>query len=479
MATRFVTVDRDTPMLLPPDLRDWVTAKDPARLIVALMEHTDLSSAAVNVKGTGSKQYPPSMMLALLLHSYVHGVFSSREIEGSTHTHIGVRYITANEHPDHDTICKFRRENRELIRESFKQCLQLASQVGILQLGTVAMDGTKIKGDIDSDKTLTIEQVDAKIETIEKEEKVLQIKIDALLEQAETTDRREAAEASPASGELKDSELLKERLKIAKLEIAKKERKRARLEAARAQFAERKQREADERSEMREKIREAGIGHLPDKREAELKPSDKVNTTDTDTTKMKGGRGGFVEGYNARGVVDCEGSGLLLAMRVSQESSDRQELMANLAELEANVGKGKVEATLGDKGYDNSYQINEIEREGGPTMLCLQQRTNEENKRARQGIEEKPKKTCRGRALRTWKQRQKLYQRLREPANRAKQKRRRETIEPSFGIIKEQMGFRKFHLRGEERVDTEWSLVGFAFNLRKLNRNVNWIEYLN
>ena len=479
MATRFVAIDRDTPLLLPPDLHDWVAKDDPARLIVALIEHFDLSSANVNAKGTGSRQYPPGMMLALLLHSYVHGVFSSREIERNTYTHIGVRYITANEHPDHDTICKFRRENGPLLRKAFKQCLGLARQAGILQLGTVAMDGTKIKGDIDTDKTLTIEQVDTKVQAIEKEEKVLQIKIDALLEQAEAADRREKNQAPPVSEELKESDLLKERLQQAQLEIAKKERQRARLEAARAQFAERKERESEQREAMRENIHQAGIGHLPDKRSAEVKPSDKINVTDPDTTKMKGGRGGYLEGYNAQGVVDCEGSGLLVGVRVSQESSDRQELEANITEVEANLGQGEIETTLGDKGYDNTYQIHEIEKRGGLQMLCLQQRTKEENKRARQGIKEKPKKTCRGRALRTWKKRQEYFERLCEPANRLKQKRRRETIEPTFGVIKAQMGFRKFHLRGLERVETEWRLIGIAFNLRKLNRNGKWIQWLN
>ena len=126
MSARFVNVDRRTPMLLPPDLRDWIPGDHPARVVVDLMEQLDCSTAAINPRRSGSEQYPPAMMLALLRYSYSQGLFSSRRIEQATYTDVAVRFITADHHPDHDTICTFRRRNRQLIQDTFAQSLRLA-----------------------------------------------------------------------------------------------------------------------------------------------------------------------------------------------------------------------------------------------------------------------------------------------------------------------------------------------------------------
>ena len=119
MAQRLREIDRDTPMLLPPSIQEWIEDDHPAKLIVEMINHVDLSAAAINHRGSGDEQYPPGMMLALLIFCYSGGVFSSRKIETATYDNVGVRYICGNEHPDHDTICKFRRENGELLRSVF------------------------------------------------------------------------------------------------------------------------------------------------------------------------------------------------------------------------------------------------------------------------------------------------------------------------------------------------------------------------
>src|SRR5271167_175675 len=146
MATRFISIDRDTPLLLPPDLRDWVPDDHLVHFILDAVEALDLRQVKVNIRGTGSEQYPPSMLLCLLIYSYATGTFSSRRIEQSTYDSVPVRLLTADTHPDHDTICPFRRENQALLRESFVKVLQLAQQVNVLQFGqiTVAVDGTKV-----------------------------------------------------------------------------------------------------------------------------------------------------------------------------------------------------------------------------------------------------------------------------------------------------------------------------------------------
>jgi transposase len=128
-------------MLLPPDLRDWVPEDDLVHFVIEAVERLALESFRVNHRGTGDKQFPPHMMLALLIYSYANGLFSSRKIERATHRDVAIRYLTAGTHPDHDTICKFRRENFEAFRESFVDVLELARELKLLKLGNVSLDG--------------------------------------------------------------------------------------------------------------------------------------------------------------------------------------------------------------------------------------------------------------------------------------------------------------------------------------------------
>ena len=136
MATKFVMVDRKTPMLLAPDLREWVEEDDLVHLVIEVVESMDLREAVVNERGTGSEQYPPGMMLALLIHSYANGVFSSRKIERMTFQHVPTRYLTGDLHPDHTTVATFRKKNRALISTVFVQLLQIAREMKLLQIGS-------------------------------------------------------------------------------------------------------------------------------------------------------------------------------------------------------------------------------------------------------------------------------------------------------------------------------------------------------
>src|SRR5688572_18117305 len=127
-------------MLLPPSLQDWIPQGDMVHFIVDWLETLDVSAAAVNKRGCGSQQYPPAMMLGLLIYCYAHGIFSSRKIEQATYQNVSVRYLTANHHPDHDTIAEFRRRNADLIRQGFVELLRLGKELGLLKLGNIAID---------------------------------------------------------------------------------------------------------------------------------------------------------------------------------------------------------------------------------------------------------------------------------------------------------------------------------------------------
>jgi transposase len=143
MAEGLVNVDRQRPMLLPPDLRDWVAENDLVHLVMEAVELCDLSGAQLNVRGSGSEQYPPSLMMGLLIYAYATGVFSSRRIERATYDSVALRYLCANHHPDHDTIAKFRRDNAVLFGSCFAQVLLMAREAGVLRLGAVSIDGTR------------------------------------------------------------------------------------------------------------------------------------------------------------------------------------------------------------------------------------------------------------------------------------------------------------------------------------------------
>ena len=146
MPARFVNIDHDTPLLLPPDLRDWVAPDHMVHFIMDAVKALDLSCARTNHRGTGHAQYPPFMMLGLLIYCYATGTFASRRIETLTYENVAVRFLTGDTHPDHDSICKFRRENKDLLSAAFHQVLELAARAKVLQVGdiTVAIDGTKI-----------------------------------------------------------------------------------------------------------------------------------------------------------------------------------------------------------------------------------------------------------------------------------------------------------------------------------------------
>src|SRR5882672_5992470 len=145
MSARFVNLDRQTPMLLPCDLRDWVPVDHIVHFILDAVEQLPLTHFHVNHRGTGSQQYPPAMMLALLIYCYATGRFGSRTIEAATYSDVAVRYLCANTHPDHDSICAFRAANEAAFRAAFVSVLQLAQELRLSKVGAVSVDGTKIQ----------------------------------------------------------------------------------------------------------------------------------------------------------------------------------------------------------------------------------------------------------------------------------------------------------------------------------------------
>jgi len=445
MSAKFVNVDRNTGYLLPPDLRDWIKDNDLAQFILEAVEATDLRSAAVNERGTGSPQYPPSMMLALLIYCYSTGVFSSRQIERASYDSISVRYLCANHHPDHDTIATFRRRNLELLEQCFMQVLELAGHMGLLKLGTLCIDGTKLKGNADASKNLTLSQ-------IEEELKRLEQSVGKRLEQAELADRADsqATEGLLLPDEWGDASLRKAKLHEAKRKL---EARLKRLEEQRKQTAKRSRRQD----------RKVGSGRKADpqkvqERQAKDRQKQRINPHDPDSHSMPQRKGGFVQGYNAQAGIDAEGAGLIVSSHVTNQPNDRQQLQANLERVQAKHLE-QTENVVADSGYYKRSELLKWEREHALRMLVPP--THQNSKEKQRYAPDHPRE-------REKHYKELLTRRLKTAQGRALYRKRNTIMEGCFATIKNVLGFKSFRLMGLEGAQIEWTLATMAYNCRKI-----------
>jgi transposase len=465
---KFVNIDRNSPLLLPPDLRDWLHEGDLAHFILEVVERADLASARVNVRGTGDAQYPPGMMLAVLIYCYATGTFSSRRIEMMTYQHVSVRYLAGNEHPDHDSICAFRRNNEPLLRMIFSHVLKVAGEIGLGQVGTVCLDGTKLLASAAKRRTHNQKQLEAQAQQLELE-------ITGLLAQAEAADQAAAAEPE-------DSTRLPRALRSA-------ERRREQIQAAMAKLQEICAERAAERAADRAAWREEPIGTCPRPRSAQPGESDRINLSDPESALMPLAKGGYAQGYNAQALVSAERHAIILAAAVSTATNDRQQLAPMMALLTP-AQRAACRRGLFDSGYDNARQIAQLEVQlPGLEIICAPQPKSKKAKQqaaleaadveAAELAESAPgeappaeveKKEARITAAqqRSRDIRVRLDEKARSPEGRLWLKVRRTTVEPVFGIIKEALGFRRFSLRGLAKVNLEWQLVATAFNCRRI-----------
>ena len=416
--------------------------------VIEAVEQMPATSFRINHRGTGSQQYSPRMMLALLIYCYANGIFSSRRIERATYRDIGVRYLTADTHPDHDTICTFRRENQEAFRETFLHVLKLARELGVLKVGTVSVDGTHL--DANASKSNNV-----RFDRAEQLEKQLQFDIDALLKKAEEADNSETDDGQSLPDEIARRERLLEKMKRAQADL--KERAEAKAAAEREKYKQKL-----ERYEERQENGPSG-GHKPKPPENKgPEPTDQTNLTDKDSRLMrKHRRAEFRQSYNAQAVVDADGSQLILSEHVTNCASDSGELEPALQGIDPSIGKPK--AALADNGYLNGDAIERLEDSGVEVyMPVTSEDGNNERRYDFRPPKDKKEKEFRDKRLITMKSK------METDEARKIYKNRKQTVEPVFGIIKTVMGFRNLHVRGLENVSTEWSLVTLAYNFKRL-----------
>ena len=455
MAARFVTVDYDTPLLLPPNLREWVPAGHLAHFILDVVEDLDLRQVRVNERGTGSEQYPPRMLLALLLYCYATGVFSSRRIEQATWDSVPVRLICGDTHPDHDTICAFRRENQALLAESFVRVLELAQALKFLQVGqiTVAVDGTKVLANASKHAAVSYEHAGKTIAQLELEVK-------ELLAKAEQADSRPLEEGVTIPQEVQRRQERKAKLAAARAEIEARAKARAAAEMAEYQ------------APLAERAGQPEPGDKPRRPEPKApsdrpRPTDQYNFTDPQSRIMKAGSGQhFEQSYNAQAAVEVE-SRLIVGERVSQAPNDKQELVPTVAAIGRPVES--VAAVLADSGFYSEQAVRRVETSaaGQPTgTIVYAALEKKEHHRRVSDLEQRPEPEVPGPEAPAS---QRMKYRLRTAVGRAQYKLRQQTVEPVFGIIKSVLGFRRFLLRGLEKVALEWQLVCLAYNLKRLH----------
>jgi transposase len=411
MPTRFVNVDRQTPMLLPPDLREWVADNEMAHLILEAVELCDLHGVRVNERGSGDQQYPPRMMLALLIYCYATGVFGSRRIENATYDSVAVRYLCANTHPDHTTINEFRRHNAELFTSCFAKILVMAREAGVLRLGTVSIDGTRLAGAGSRHAVRSAQEIDEQLKQFE------QLGLD-LLSQAEAADRSDHdAGGTQLPEELRDGR-----------------RRRAKLLEAKARIEQRQQQAKATKASAKASITE------PESR-----------------TLHRPGSGPPVQGYNAQLCTDAGQSGLIVGAQLNDAPNDTEQLEPTLESVPAQAGKPF--AVLVDKGYEETVSRVRVEQTHGVLILCPPQRrptTRAEN----------PNRT--GKAQWVYERGREMEARMRCPLLATLYKRRLPTAEGAFARIKSVVGFRRLRCWGLKAARAEWMLVCLAHNLRVL-----------
>ena len=449
MSGRFVGVDRDTPYLLPPSVQEWLPENHLARFIVEIVERLDLRELTAAYQGRGSEAFHPAMMVALLFYGYATGVFSSRRLERETYDSVAVRYVAANRHPDHDTIANFRKRFLQELSALFVQILSVAQQLGVLKVGKVSLDGTKVHANASKHSALSWEHAN-------KIEAQLRAEVEQLMRLAEAADGVEVPEGLSVPDELQRREQRLAAIAQAKEQIAAHAAERyAREQAAYAQ-------KMAERTAQEERTGRKPGGPPPAPPQPGPRPKDQVNLTDADSRIMPTAGGGFEQAYNAQAAVDIT-TMLIVAQHVSQHPNDKQEVEPALEHLAAVAAVvGNTEALIADTGYFSAANVAACHAHAVEPYLAAGRDAHypplAERLSAPVPVAEDASAVDR------------MKHRLRTPAGRALYATRKCTVEPTFGIIKSVLGFRQFLLRGVHAVRQEWTLVCIGWNMKRLHR---------
>jgi transposase len=447
VVNNFRPIDRQTGFLLPPSVDDWLPEKHLARFVVEVIDGLDLRAMSGSYRGSGSASYHPSMLLGILVYGYATGVFSSRKLERATYDSVAFRFIAANDHPDHDTIAAFRRRFLKEIEALFVEVLQVAREMGVLKMGTIGLDGTKIHANASRHSALSYEHA-CKIEA------QLKAEVADLMAKAAAADQADIPDGMSIPDELARREDRWRKLAEARAKIEARAKERYARELAEHE-AKRAAREA--------KIAATGKkpGGKPPQPPAEgPRPDDQINLTDEESRIMPVAGGGFEQCYNAQAAV-AAGSMLVVAVDVVAAPNDKQQLEPMLGKIAAlPEAFGKAETLLADTGYFSAANVAACETAGIEPLIAMGRQQHHPPLQERFApLPPAPDNPTPVAAM---------AHRLKTPEGRTLYALRKQTPEPVFGIIKAVLGFRQFSLRGLETVRGEWSLVTMAWNMKRM-----------
>jgi transposase len=447
MPVNFISLDRDTPYLFPPSIQDYLPEEHLARFIVDIVERLDLRHLALTYSGKGSRPYHPALMVSLLFYGYATGTFSSRKLERASYDSIAYRYLCANQHPDHDSICAFRQRFLPELTGLFVAILVIAQALGMLKLGTVSLDGTKVKANASKHKALSWKYAN-------ELEKQLQQEVEELLRMAEEADHSELPEELNIPEELKRREARLVAIEQAKQEIQARARQREETEQAEYEQKMEKRRQAAEASGKKPR------GKPPAPPQAGPRDKDQVNLTDEESRIMPTSGGGFDQCYNAQAGVAID-SGLIVTRHVTQAPNDKQEIAPALSQLQQQeAALGKVDKLLADTGYFSEHNVQLLDGQTITPYICAGRERH--NVPLKERFSEAPVPAGLTHPVAAMKYRMKTKE------GKAIYAKRKSTIEPTFGIIKHVLNFRQFLLRGLEAAAGEWNLVCIGYNLKRM-----------
>jgi transposase len=446
--SNFRPINRDTGFLLPPSVDEWLPQRHLARFVVEVIDGLDLSELVKAYRGSGSASYHPAVLLGLMVYGYATKTFSSRAIERATYDSVAFRFIAGNEHPDHDTIAAFRKRFLPQIQALFVDVLKLARAMGMLKLGTVALDGTKVHANASRHSALSYGHA-------KKIEKRLKKEVQELLRLAEQADGVNTPDGMSIPEELERREL-----RLAAIAAAK-----AKIEARAEERLEREQSEHQSklaaRAEQEKRTGKKPRGRPPEPPTGGVTDKDQVNLTDEDSRIMKVAGGGFDQCYNAQAVV-ATGSMLIVATEVTQAANDKGQLLPmvqKLRELPKELGRAK--RILADSGYLSQSNVEQCAAAKIEPLIATGRTPHYMSWKKRFAA---APKSPPGSATPL----QKMAHRLKTPAGRKLYALRKQTPEPVFGIIKSVMGYRQCLLRGLGSVKGEWNLVSLSWNIKRM-----------
>lgn len=418
----FRPYDQDSLLLLPPSLHDWVDPDGLAAFLSDVVDQLDLRVfLAAHEEPRGMPPYHPRMMLKVLLYGYATGVTSSRKLEERLGSDVGFMFLAGLARPDHKTIAEFRRRHLAAFSALFLEVLHLCQRAGLVTLGRIALDGTKLKANASLHRAMSYARM-------QEREARLAAEVRSILEEAEAIDAAEDARYGEARGDELPAELRRRESRLAKIREA-----RAALEQ-----------EARERSGDPDAV-----------------PTSKAqrNFTDPESRIMRSKPDGFIYGYNAQAAVDA-GHQVIVATTLDASATDTGALPALLDQIEANTGR-RPKQVLADAGYASDANLAHLEERGIDAYVAVRR---EQHGRT-------PMPAPRGRIPAGLSRSGRMARKLRTKRGRAIYRRRKAIVEPVFGQIKEARGFRRFRLRGRAKVTAEWHLVCAVHNLGKLFRS--------